>query len=138
MITPKIESKIFIAALSISSALFLPIASFAGSQSLLDPYANIQPNLTTDTKPLGDRTTKKPPKHNKVKAAKTPEQNTVEQNPAKQAPVATKTTVNNNLGFLSGMKEIQHGCATSFKSAGQAIVSGGKAAGQLSLLVAAK
>lgn len=98
-------------------------AAFAGSQSLLDPYANIQPPSS--------------------KSSKNPVQNLAPMPNGNPSPTTTSTYVTmpapegNNAsqsaassgGILSGMSDIKEGCTKTVKAAGSGLISGTKAAG---------
>ncbi len=140
-------------ALSLSVGVTISgLASYAGPQSLLDPYASIQPptaakvqpkalfskklakkqnvnqeqavsnNVQSDT--VANEAVNKPSKV-KVKAPKI----------AKDIPIDQGQAVPNNKisadkpGFLDGVKEIQHGSLICIKCTGSGIVSGSKIAG---------
>jgi hypothetical protein len=119
--------------------LFLP--SYAGPQSLLDPYADIRP--AKESKATG----KKAPKSQAKKAQPTFEQTASNEmneangvspsSPAKTKKIKAKANAapknqvskSDNPGFVSGFKEIQHGFMTSFTAAFGGISNGTKAAG---------
>jgi len=121
----KFEIMAFPVGISMLALLSLCTPIYAGSQSLLDPYANIQPPASQpDARPLGDRTSKKQPRSSdRLKSAKAP------QNRAPGRLSSTTNSASANPGFLSGVKEIQHGYVTTFKAAGHGIINGSKSAG---------
>lgn len=125
-------------------------AAIAGPQSLLDPYADIQPTSSPVvsnksvavkkvpklkptkgqqvanqgvTNELGSRTSSRNPNSSAQHLGKVAGNKAISQ---VSAPAGNAT---NNPTVLSGLKEIQHGYVTSFKAAGQGIVNSSKAAG---------
>ncbi len=140
MVSPNINNsninnrRVSIISLSTTGVLLLHLPVYAGPQSLLDPYATIQPPAgQTESTSLGDRTSaKKPGLAGKLKTARSSTKNTTGQ------PGNTTNNAATNPGFLSGIKEIQHGCMTSFKATGHGIVNGSKSAGAKIASLAAK
>lgn len=129
--------------------------ALAGSQSLLDPYAGIQPS-SQKAKPTKASTKQpeatkvvppnrsalssygaeeenvpasKPVKQAKVQPEKVVRQNEPEIKPAKKVAQKAPKVSSSQPSFVSGIKEIQSGCATSFKAATSGIFNGTKAAG---------
>jgi hypothetical protein len=129
--------------LTIIAVFCLP--SFAGPQSLLDPYANIQaPDAKVQSKTIFAKKTAKKQNSNVEQNADNEDSNVSNQVAARPTKVKTSkvaktqaidqggvasSSVSNNSGFLSGVKEIQHGCVTSIRAVGNGIVNGSKSAG---------
>jgi len=114
----------------------------AGPQSLLDPYADVLPPATKSEAKTAAKKFAKQPSNNSQRSSLAGSENSdspsdliskpVKDKPNKHAVSNKVSQVNNtanNSGFLSGIKEIQHGYVTSIKAAGSGIVNGSKAAG---------
>jgi hypothetical protein len=125
-------------------------AAQAGPQSILDPYASIQPAsekaesrsflkkkeakkqaakvpasiVSSDA--AGDYPILPQKKASKIKIAKRVAHQPIDNGVNTASSVSSPSS---NPGFLAGVKEIQHGYITTFKAAGQGIVSGSKVAG---------
>lgn len=115
-------ASIFILLAGISSC---PLPAQAGPQSMLDPYADIQPTASQPEKKPA-RTKKSPTQ--KDSAQQQSASNDLGNRTSSKNPSSANKQASNP-GFLSGIKEVQHGTVTSFKAAGHGIVNGTKAAG---------
>ncbi len=132
-----IVNTVFGIGLGLASLIVLCLPSYAGPQSLLDPYADV--SSTKESKP----TSKKAVKQAVRQRASDSEELSVSGNDTNRDQsssdmsdktkagkgVKTKISKGDNPGFLSGVKEVQHGYVTSMKAAGGGIIDGSKAAG---------
>jgi hypothetical protein len=142
---------LLVAALAVSSTQ----AVYAGPQSLLDPYANIQApaskskaNKSAQPKPeavskgsttrsalSGEESEEKAPvekveKQVKAKPEKKEKALPVAKEPREEKSTKKSTPVSSgDAGVVSGIKDIQSGYVKTFKAAGSGIVNGTKAAG---------
>jgi hypothetical protein len=105
--------------LSTLGCLSSGIPGYAGAQSMLDPYANIQPpSQQQGADALGNRTSSKKPHFLKQGGT----------SPASR-PISTANSAAAPPGFIDGIKEIGHGFGTSFKATGRGFVHGAKSIG---------
>lgn len=124
---PKIKAKTI--SMLIAAIAWLQIPAHAGPQSLLDPYASIQPPQgQSESESLADgKTTKMPGAKSKPISVRPAGVKRSGQMASTTNSVSRNSSA--NPGFLSGIKEIQHGCVNSVKGTGHAIANSGKSVG---------
>lgn len=107
--------------------------ALAGSQSLLDPYANIQaPSSNATAKPVKQQKKVAPV----AAAPAAPQQSTTtyvtmpgaESQPKQKATGPATKTADGEPSLMGGMSDIKEGCSKTVKAAGAGIVGGTKAA----------
>ena len=110
------------------------LPAYAGAQSLLDPYADISSKVESNVgfKKIAKHNVKSKEKHvaesDLNEAGKELSAESYKDKVIKAGSSKPKTA-NANSGFLSGMKQVQHGCITSIKAASGGIINGSKVAG---------
>jgi len=115
----KLRITVSIIGLTTLGCLSLGTPGFAGAQSMLDPYANIQPPSSQQgAEALGNRTSTKKPHFLRQSAT----------SPATKA-ISTANSAADPPGFMDGIKEIGHGFGTSFKATGRGVVHSAKSIG---------
>lgn len=109
----------------ISATIIAQLPALAGAQSLLDPYAEIQPENNKPAKkifkPFSQQKSKKVkevaiPVHKRQRIARTTTPKSIKTN-----NVNSITVQKDSPNFMTGIKEIGHGYMTSLKAAGTVI-----------------